>query len=146
MVLANARVIDGTGRAPLERAYVQIEGVREQLRRGADFVKLMATGARSVLAEDPEPAQMTPEQIGAIVDGGLSPLEGIAAATLGSARALGLPDVGTVTAGAVADLLVIDGDPVSDVEMLRDAERISMVVQAGRVVGGRARLREPAPA
>src|SRR5262245_59379476 len=29
--------------------------VRRQLRRGADYVKVMATGARSVLREDPEP-------------------------------------------------------------------------------------------
>ena len=42
--------------------------VREQLRRGADFIKLMATGARSVLAEDPEPAQMTAAELAAIVD------------------------------------------------------------------------------
>ncbi len=42
--------------------------VREQLRRGADFVKLMSTGARSVEREDPEPAQMTREELAAIVD------------------------------------------------------------------------------
>ena len=40
-----------------------VNAVREQLRRGADFVKLMATGARSVLAEDPEPAQMTAAEL-----------------------------------------------------------------------------------
>ncbi len=33
--------------------------VREQLRRGADFIKAMTTGARSVELEDPDPAQMT---------------------------------------------------------------------------------------
>ncbi len=42
--------------------------VREQLRRGADFVKLMSTGARSVEREDPEPAQLTREEVAAIVD------------------------------------------------------------------------------
>src|SRR3954447_15481536 len=42
--------------------------VRTQLRRGADYVKLMATGARSVEREDPEPAQLTREEIEAIVD------------------------------------------------------------------------------
>ena len=35
------------------------KAVREQLRRGADFVKVMTTGARSVELEDPEPAQLT---------------------------------------------------------------------------------------
>lgn len=42
--------------------------VREQLGRGADYVKLMATGARSVEREDPEPAQMTRDELAAIVD------------------------------------------------------------------------------
>ncbi len=42
--------------------------VRRQLRRGADFIKVMATGARSVERENPEPAQMTAEEIGAAVD------------------------------------------------------------------------------
>src|ERR1700733_11089513 len=44
------------------------KAVPEQLRRGADYVKLMATGARSVLVEDPEPAQMTPPELAAVVD------------------------------------------------------------------------------
>lgn len=44
------------------------KAVREQLRRGAEFIKFMATGARSVVLEDPEPAQMTLEEMEAIVD------------------------------------------------------------------------------
>jgi hypothetical protein len=31
---------------------------------------------------------------------------------------------------------VIDGDPLADVGVLRDPERISMVVQGGKVVAG----------
>jgi len=42
--------------------------VREQIRRGADYIKFMATGARSVVLEDPEPPQMTLEEMRAIVD------------------------------------------------------------------------------
>jgi imidazolonepropionase-like amidohydrolase len=42
--------------------------VREQLRRGADFVKVMTTGARSVELEDPGPAQMTREEIETVAD------------------------------------------------------------------------------
>jgi imidazolonepropionase-like amidohydrolase len=44
------------------------KAVREQLRRGAEFIKFMATGARSVVLEDPEPPQMTLEEMVAIVD------------------------------------------------------------------------------
>ncbi len=44
------------------------KAVREQLKRGAEFIKFMATGARSVVLEDPEPPQMTLEEMKAIVD------------------------------------------------------------------------------
>lgn len=44
------------------------KAVREQLRRGADFVKVMVTGARSVVGEDPEPAQLTQPELRAVVD------------------------------------------------------------------------------
>ena len=52
---------------------VLLEDLREQLAMGADFVKIMATGARSVVLEDPEPAQLTREEIRTVVDG--DPLE-----------------------------------------------------------------------
>jgi imidazolonepropionase-like amidohydrolase len=42
--------------------------VRRQLKRGADYIKVMATGARSVVRENPEPAQMTAEELAAVVD------------------------------------------------------------------------------
>ena len=42
--------------------------VREQLRRGADFVKVMTTGARSVELEDPDPAQLTTAEVTTLTD------------------------------------------------------------------------------
>jgi imidazolonepropionase-like amidohydrolase len=233
--------------------------VREQIATGADFVKLMATGARSVEWEDPEPAQMTREELAAIVDeahrmglrvaahaeglegarlaieesvdtvehglslhrepellarmaergivlvptlttfhdlaerfssefvpalveqaerqrdeayrtlvaaheagvtlamgydsgppganvlelvrmaeGGLGVAEAIRAATQGSARALGLTEVGTVEPAKLADLVVVDGDPLADVRVLIDPERIWLVFREGRAVAGKA--------
>jgi imidazolonepropionase-like amidohydrolase len=44
------------------------QAVRAELRRGADFIKVMATGARSVEREDPEPAQLTRDELAALVD------------------------------------------------------------------------------
>jgi imidazolonepropionase-like amidohydrolase len=44
------------------------KAVRQEFREGADFIKIMATGARSVEREDPEPAQMTREEVAAVVD------------------------------------------------------------------------------
>jgi imidazolonepropionase-like amidohydrolase len=235
------------------------KAVREQIRRGAGFVKVMATGARSVAREDPEPAQMTREELHAIVDeahrmgirvaahaeglegtrmaveegvdtvehglalhrdpalldemaargtvlvptlttfhdlaerfapefvpalvdqakrqleeayrtlvaardagvtlalgfdsgppgasaaelvrmveGGLTTAEGLAAATAGSAAALGTDEVGAVEPGRSADLIVVDGDPSSDVRVLADWARIWLVLRDGRPVAGTA--------
>jgi len=43
------------------------KAVREQLREGADFVKVMTTGARSNELEDPDPTQLTDEEFAALV-------------------------------------------------------------------------------
>jgi imidazolonepropionase-like amidohydrolase len=42
--------------------------VREQIRAGSDFVKVMSTGARSVELENPLPAQLTAPEMAAFVD------------------------------------------------------------------------------
>jgi imidazolonepropionase-like amidohydrolase len=42
--------------------------VREQIRSGADFVKIMSTGARSVELENPLPSQVTPAEMAAFTD------------------------------------------------------------------------------
>ena len=233
--------------------------VREQIRRGADYIKVMATGARSVEREDPEPAQMTRDELDAVVDeahrmglrvaahaeglegarmaihagvdtiehglslhrapelldrmaatgivlvptlttfhdlaerfaaqfapalvvqaerqrdeayktltaahaagvvlamgfdsgppgsnvlelmrmvdGGLSPGEAIVAATAGSARALGLADRGNLEVGKVADMLVVDGDPLEEPGLLCDPGRLWLIARAGVAVAGRA--------
>jgi imidazolonepropionase-like amidohydrolase len=59
---------------------------------------------------------------------GLAPRDVLVAATRNAARALDLDSTGTVTAGAVADLLVLDADPLSDIRHLRD---IALVVHRG---------------
>jgi imidazolonepropionase-like amidohydrolase len=42
--------------------------VREQIRQGVDFIKVMSTGALTVEHEDVHPAQLTAEELGAVVD------------------------------------------------------------------------------
>jgi imidazolonepropionase-like amidohydrolase len=42
--------------------------VREQIRAGADFIKVMTTGARSNELEDPDPLQLTEAELAAVFD------------------------------------------------------------------------------
>ena len=53
-------------------------------------------------------------------------------ATATASRALGMADrIGSIRKGKQADLLVVDGDPTTDMSAL---SRVRMVMQAGRVV------------
>ncbi|HEY8490422.1 MAG TPA: amidohydrolase family protein [Dehalococcoidia bacterium] len=63
---------------------------------------------------------------------GLTPMEAIQAATLNAARALGLEhDLGTVQPGRRADLVVLDGDPLADLDATRS---VRLVMQDGEFV------------
>lgn len=68
---------------------------------------------------------------------GMTPMEAIIAATASAARLLGIDrQVGTIEAGKRADLLLVDGSPLTRIGLLRDRSRIAGVIQAGRVVSG----------
>jgi imidazolonepropionase-like amidohydrolase len=268
-VLACGRILSATspGGAHFADMYREADGpdelrkaTREQIRRGADFVKLMTTGARSVALEDPGPAQVTRAEVATVVEeahrlgfrvaahcegldgtrlaieegvdtiehglelhrapellealaessrilvptlscffdlsethaclwapalveqakrqreeahrtvaaaraagvrmamgfdsmphgqsalelvrmheAGLTSMEAIVAATAVAADACALgDDVGTVQPGKLADLMVVDGDPLADPRVLLDPARIWLVLQAGGPVAGEA--------
>lgn len=74
-----------------------------------------------------------PQQLRNLVEAGLTPMEAIQSATLRAAQMQGVADqVGTVTAGKFADLIVVDGDPLREIEVLQHGVRT--VIQNGRVV------------
>jgi imidazolonepropionase-like amidohydrolase len=69
-----------------------------------------------------------------LVECGLSPIEAIRAATLNNAKALGIEGAyGTVESGKAADLLIVDGDPATDISSVSN---VHMVVQGGRIIIG----------
>jgi len=81
--------------------------------------------------------------------GGMTPLEALRTATMNPARYLGLErDIGSLEVGKLADLVIIDGDVLSDI---RQSDRISHVMQNGRLfeaqtmneVAPRRRARKP---
>jgi imidazolonepropionase-like amidohydrolase len=64
---------------------------------------------------------------------GMTPLEAIHAATIEAARAVRIDDeVGSIEVGKHADLVILDGDPLSDVTAVRTS--VVGVIQGGRVV------------
>lgn len=94
-------------------------------------------GVRIAMGHDTAPLHSGANELLRMIDAGLTVQEGLVAATSGSAYAVGLLDyVGTVEEGKLADLLVVDGDPLAQPELLRDRDRIWLVVRMGEPVAG----------
>ncbi len=77
--------------------------------------------------------------------GGFSALEAISAATKGNAFAVGLDgQVGELSAGKLADAIVLTRDPVADIAVLAAGRHLAHVIKDGRPID-LARLGAPAP-
>ena len=71
-------------------------------------------------------------EIELLVERGMSNAQAIQAATSWAAECVGLDqDIGTVAPGKLADLLVLDGDPLRDISVLRDQSRFKLVLKGG---------------
>lgn len=69
------------------------------------------------------------DELALLVQGGFTPAEALRAATLGPALFLGLSDsLGTIAPGKVADLVLLERDPLMDI---RNTASIALVVKAG---------------
>jgi imidazolonepropionase-like amidohydrolase len=67
---------------------------------------------------------------------GYTPAESLIAATRLGGELMGLR-VGVVQAGWLADLILVDGDPLADVAVLQDPRRLLMVMKGGATVSDR---------
>ena len=77
-------------------------------------------------------------EIKLLVDyGGYSPMAAIEAGTRVSARVLGLEnELGTVEAGKIADLILVAGNPLDNIDILLETESIRLVMQGGKLASG----------
>jgi imidazolonepropionase-like amidohydrolase len=77
------------------------------------------------------------QELGLLVDNGFSPEEAVIAATSTAAACLGLEkDLGTVEEGKLADLIVVQGNPLDDIELLAEPENINLIIQDGKKFSG----------
>jgi imidazolonepropionase-like amidohydrolase len=70
-----------------------------------------------------------------VTDMGFSEMEAIVAATKHGSELMRTPDeTGTVEVGKLADLLIVDGDPLENIAVLQDRSRLAMVMKDGNVM------------
>ncbi len=127
--------------------YTQAEGAKngvleDNLRKDREiaqiqrdnFRKAHRAGVRMVFASDAGvmPHGQVGGQFRVMVEYGMTPLQAIQAATKNAAEALGREkDVGAIAIGRYADLVAVDGDPLTDVRQL---ESVDAVVKGGVLV------------
>lgn len=75
------------------------------------------------------------KELAELVKGGFTPMEAIVAATRTGAECLDLDrDTGTIEEGKYADLVIVDGDPLADIKILQDKDRIVQVLKGGQKI------------
>lgn len=125
--------------------YTQAEGAKngvleDNLRKDREvaqiqrdnFRKAHKAGVKMVFASDAGvmPHADVGKQFRVMVEYGMTPLEAIQAATRNAGQALGREkDVGAIAVGRYADIVAVDGDPLSNV---RELESVDAVVKGGK--------------
>jgi Amidohydrolase family len=105
---------------------LELENVR--LANKAGVVLLAATDVDIPMGV---PGLSLHEELVRLVEAGLTPLAALQAATLNPARVLGLADsLGRIEPGKLADLVLLDADPLEDI---RNTQKIRAVVADGQL-------------
>ena len=113
-------------------ATMRMEVVRQKVRR---FIE--AGGVEQIVAGTDAGSPLNYHasvlrEIAHLVDAGLSPMQAIQSATLRPAQMQGVDDhLGTIAVGKLADIIVVDGNPLDDISLLQ--YRVSRVIKGGVV-------------
>ena len=129
--------------------YTQAEGAKngvleDNLRKDREvaqiqrdnFRKAHKAGVRMIFASDAGvmPHGQVGGQFKVMVDYGMTPIEAIQAATRNAAQALGRDkDVGAIAVGRYADMIAVDGNPLTNV---RELESVDVVIKGGELIKG----------
>lgn len=115
-----------------------VELARHNLKEGSASMRAAAAAGVPIALGCDGPTTTAIELL-RMIHHGLDVRAALRAATRDAARACGIGDeVGTVESGKLADLVVVDGDPIAKPELLADRDRIWLVLQLGEPVAGTA--------
>jgi imidazolonepropionase-like amidohydrolase len=131
LIAVNQIVNNGkTGAMP---AWVVEKAESESGHHRESFAAAVRSGMKVAAGTDAgtpfNPHTYLPQELALMVDYGMRPMDAVVAATRNAAENLGLaPDVGTLEVGRLADIVVVDGDPSSDITA---AGRVRFVMKDG---------------
>jgi len=106
-----------------------LEGIQQSVQQANALGVKIASGYD---AAGPEGQGKNAEELMSLTKRGLTPMEAIRAATTTAAELMGWQDqIGTVEAGKYADLIAVEGDPLTDISVLK---QVKFVMKGGVVV------------
>jgi imidazolonepropionase-like amidohydrolase len=63
---------------------------------------------------------------------GMTPMEVIVASTSKAAECIERPELGALAAGKIADILVVEGNPLDDIRVMQKREHLHLIMKAGK--------------
>jgi imidazolonepropionase-like amidohydrolase len=120
------------GRDPVSFA----KGVAILKEQQPAFQRALAHHVKIAYGVDDDP-DVVSKEFGALVRGGLTPLDALRAATINGAELTGRDkDIGSIDPGKFADIVAVDGDPLADITVM---EKVIFVMKGGEVYSNRAK-------
>lgn len=95
----------------------------------------VAAGLRIAMGTDSGvgPHGHNAEELERMVECGMTPMQAIVATTKTASECIHMQkDAGTLEPGKLADLLIVDGDPLADIKVLQDKTKLTLIMQGGR--------------
>ena len=120
------------GRDPVSFA----KGVAILKEQQPAFARAIAHHIKIAYGVDDDPDDVSKE-FGALVRGGLSPLDALRAATINGAELTGRDkDIGSIDPGKFADMVAVEGDPLANITVM---EKVVFVMKGGEVYANNAK-------
>ncbi len=126
----------------VEKARAVMADHRVSFRRAVEAGVKVAMGTDSGVGPHGENAR----EVALMAQHGMTPMQAIVATTSAAATLLHMDgEVGTLAPGKLADVLVVDGDPLADITHIADPARRALVLKGGAPVTGRLSVALSAP-
>ena len=104
---------------------------REAVRRGVKIAMGTDQSHRLLVGENMVELRFMVDYLG------MSPMDVLVSATSKAAECMGRDDLGALAAGRFADVLIVDGDPLDDISVLENRERLKLIMKAGKAYTNR---------